>query len=1008
MQPLQRVLLGGASCAVLATMVTFAPSFAWAQDPNQEPPAAQEEPGGEVEEIVVTGSRIPRKNLTSVSPVTTLGQEEIELTGTTRIEDLVNQLPQAFANQGGSISNDATGTATVDLRNLGPTRTLVLVDGRRLPGGTPGGTSAEDIAPDLNQIPAQLVKRIEVVTGGASAVYGSDAVAGVVNFIMNDSFEGLQLDAQYDWYQHNNDNGIQGLLRDSDVPVPGDRSDGATTNLTGIMGIRSNDGRGSMQLYAGYRNVEAITQANRDFSSCALGTNDAGTAFTCAGSATSVPGFFQPVDAATSLPVGDPLTIDSATGNTFRPFDFDTDLFNFQPLNFFQRPDTRYTFGGFGSYTVNDQAEVYAQLMFMDDHTQAQVAPSGLFISQFAVPCDNPLLSADQVAAMCTATGVVDTDPLAPGNQGLAQVQIGRRNVEGGGRLDDLRHTSYRGVVGVRGDLNPDWNYDIYAQYGSVVFAENFRNDFSLSRSRRALDVVADPITGAPVCRSVLDGSDPACVPYNIFQTGGVTQAALDYLQVPGFQEGSTTQQVINASISGDLTALGVKFPWATGGVQVAFGTEYRYEAMDLKTDAAFTSGDLTGQGGPVIGVSGSFDVYDLFFEATVPIMEEQPWAQELSLDLGYRWSNYSTGINTDTYKIGPNWAPTQDFRLRASYQRAVRAPNVRELFATQAVGLFDMNSDPCAGATPTFTLAQCVNTGVTAAQYGLIADNPAGQFNALFGGTSNLGPESSDTWSAGIVFTPSFLPGLNGSIDWFDIDVDGVIGFVAPDLALRQCGLTGDAFFCDRINRGAGGSLWVDPNGFVSAVNENLGSIKTSGVDVNVNYRFDLDTIWEGGPGDVTINFVGTWLDKFEVEPVPGLGTYDCAGLYGPTCGAPLPEWRNKLWIVWNTPWNVDASLSWRYIGEVTLDGLDNNPLLNDPNAPTVDRKLDSQNYIDIAGSWDVEDNFTLRFGVNNLFDQDPPISSSVGVGSGNGNTFPQVYDALGRHFFIGLTANF
>jgi iron complex outermembrane receptor protein len=493
-------------------------------------------------------------------------------------------------------------------------------------------------------------------------------------------------------------------------------------------------------------------------------------------------------------------------------------------------------------------------------------------------------------------------------------------------------------------------------------------------------------------------------VPYNIWQLGGVTPAALAYLQTPGFQKGDTTQTIVGATIASNLGDYGIQLPTASGGIGVAFGVEYRQEALSLDTDSAFTTGDLFGQGGPTIGLDGNFNVTDLFAEIRIPLVEEVPFIYSLSLNGSYRYSQYSKPIDesTNTYGIGLDWAPIAGLKFRGSYQRAVRAPNVIELFQAQGLGLYDNNEDPCAGATPTATLAQCANTGVTAAQYGSIPDSTAGQYNALFGGNLDLTPETSDSYTVGIVFTPSFLDGFSVTVDYFDIKVDDVINSLDPTITLDQCLETGDSFFCGLITRDSLGSLWATPAAQIVATNINLSKYQTSGVDVTLDYTLPI-----GDTGSLNFNMIGTYLDSFEEENIPGLGKYDCAGLYGAGCGTPLPEWRHKFRTTWNTPWNLDLSLTWRFMDGVTFTRASDQELLQG-SFNAVDEKLDSQNYIDLAASWTLAETYTVTLGVNNITDEDPPVSAQVGAGFGNGNTFPQVYDAFGRYVFMGLTAKF
>ena len=935
------------------------------------------------DEIVVTGSRIPQQNLNSVSPVTQVNADEFLYRGVTRVEDLLNDLPQVFATNTSGDANGATGTATVDLRGLGTTRTLVLQNGRRLPAGSPGSGG---IAPDLNFIPGPLVERVDVLTGGASAAYGSDAIAGVVNFIMVDDFEGIRLDYQFSGYQHNNNNDeIQGVVGGVGFPFPdGSTFGGGAHEFTAILGANTGDGRGNVTAYASYRTVKAVLQSERDYSACAL-TGRAGS-FGCGGSSTIPTGRF------TAFGLVDPnfdFTVDQTTGD-FRAIDLDasdgaSDLYNYGPLNYFQRPDERVTAGAFAHYEINPHAEVYMEVGFMDDRTVAQIAPSGAFFVTSSLNCGNPFLSAQQFQAICGDYGLTATD--------TQTVFIGRRNVEGGPRQSDLRHTTWRGVLGVRGEINDDWSYDVYANYGENSFTNVYRNDLSITNVGRALNVV--DVGGVPTCQSVVDGSDPNCVPWNIFTPGGadVTQAALDYLVVPLFARGGTEQTNVVASVVGDLGASGFQSPMAEDGVKVAFGVEYREEYLQFEPDQGFLSGDGAGQGGPTNGAEGRLDVYEFFTEWSIPLIQGAAFADEVRLDAGYRYSDYSIDQTTHTYKFALDWAVSPDARIRASYQRAVRAPNIRELFRPSGIGLFDIDEgangffDPCAGPTPARTLEECMRTGVTAAQYGNIADSPAGQFNAIFGGNPNLAPEKSDTISAGLVLTPSAIPGFNMTIDWYSIDVQDAIGGIAPSTILEQCLDTGDASLCGLINRGVtgNGTLWLGQDN-IQATDVNLGFFKTSGIDATANYSVDT------GYGDVAFNWNATYMYQWDQQQFPGAPTEACEGIYSSSCGAPRPEVVSNLRATWSAPFGGDYSLMWRYFGGV--DGPD---------------PFGAVNYVDFAAIYPVNETATIRFGVNNLFDKEPPLTSSAGPSiRGNGNTFPGIYDALGRYLFVGATLDF
>ena len=941
--------------------------------------AAAAAPEG-MQRVEVTGSRIPSANLESTSPISVVTAKEIRMDGVRSVENLLNNLPQVFADQGGTISNGSTGTATVNLRNFGADRTLVLVNGRRLPSGSPRNTAA-----DLNQIPAPLIRRVEVLTGGAGAIYGSDAVAGVVNFIMNDSFQGVQIEANHSFYNHQqNGGGAADAANRRGYPVPDDKgADGKISDASLLMGGNFADGKGNAVVFFGYKKEDPLLQSERDYSSCSLDGFSSGNTFNCGGSGTSFPGRF--------LFGGQSFTVADANGNT-RPWVAATDQYNFGPLNYYQRPSERYTFSSFVRYDINDKARLYAEGSFHDDRTVAQIAPSGLFgldvSGANAIRWENPFLS----QAWRDTLGLTGPGDTADG-------LIFRRNVEGGGRQDDQRHTSCRGVIGVKGEIG-NWNYDVFAQMGKVLYSETYLNDFSIARSARAVDVVADA-NGNPVCRSVVNGVDPTCVPYNIWSLGGVTPEALAYLQTPGFQKGSTSQSVQGITLSTDLGEYGIKLPTSTEGVGIAIGAEHRTEKLELDTDTAYQTGDLAGQGGPTQGVSGQFSVRDFYAEARIPVLAKAPFADLLSLNASARRSDYSTGQKTNSYGLGVEWAPVEMAKLRFSYQRAVRAANVVELFTPQGLGLFGMSSDPCAGANPSATAAECARTGVTAAQYGNIEDSPAQQYNAIFGGNANLKPETSDSFTLGLVLTP--MANLSFTVDAFDMKVEDVIGGLPASTTLAQCLDSGDPTFCSLITRDRLGTLWALPSANVVATNQNLGLMSTKGVDLSANYRAKL-----GAYGGLDFNFSGTWLKEFLQEDFPGSGVYDCAGLHGTACGTPMPEWRHKLRATWSTPWRgVELAVTWRHIDSVKLDATSSNPLLATDFEP-ADETLASRNYLDLAGNWQINKMFALRAGVNNVLDKDPPITGVVAAVFGNGNTYPQVYDAFGRRVFLNLTATF
>ncbi|MEM8816093.1 MAG: TonB-dependent receptor [Pseudomonadota bacterium] len=938
---------------------------------------AQEGDLDALEEIVVTGSRIATDaNLVTSSPVTTLDADEILHRGITRVEDLVNSLPQVTPEFTSTVSNGATGTATLDLRGLGSKRTLVLTNGHRMGFGNPF-----ELAVDVNQIPTQLIDRVELLTGGASSVYGADAVAGVVNFITKRDFEGFQIDWQQSGYQHDNSNGFVRSAVDAAgfEQAPGDVTDGQTTSINLLIGVNSPDGRGNVTGYLGYREIDPILQSSRDYSSCTLDTGSSnGTA--CAGSATIPTGLFSPFDGATYFTVA---------GDQFVPWDYT--YYNYGPLNHFQRPDERTTAGLFGHYEISESFVGYAELMFMDDQSLAQIAPSGAFFVTDSINCSNAFLSAQQFATL----GCTDPSDVIPW-------YIGRRNVEGGPRFDDLRHTSNRALVGIRGDINTAWSYDVSANFSRTRYSQVYNNDLSITAIGRSLDAIVDPDDPSNiVCRSAVPDPvtgavvDAGCIPWNIFQTGGVTDAAINYLSLPLFAKADLEQDQYVAFVNVDLGEYGVALPSATDGFQGVLGYEFRDESLSFEPDTGFTSGDGAGQGGPIPGILGGLDVNELFLEVKAPLIQDKPGFQSLALDLRYRYSDYSTGIDTDTWNIGGEWRPIDSLMFRGGISRAVRAPNLRELFEPRNIGLWS-GSDPCTGATPEFTEEQCARTGVTAAQYRLVPANPAGQYNESAAGDTTLLPEESDSFTIGLVYTPTeFLPGLSLTIDYWSIEVTDAIqeGF-GSEFTIRQCGETGEARFCDKISRGPNGNLWIGQAN-VDATTVNIGFFETAGIDVSAAYATDI-----GRYGVLDFAIRSTILETFDQQPLEGFPIEDCAGVWGGSCQRARPDYKHVFNTNWATPWDLNVALTWRYVGEVDEFQQDR-------------FTASAQNYFDLSGNYVFEwagGETLFNVGISNVLDREPPVSGLFGnvEDFGNGNTLPGTWDALGRYWFAGVTHTF
>ena len=992
-----------------SSMICGAAAFGLATQADAQAAAGS----GEVAEVVVTGTRIPSPNLESVSPVQVVGAQEVTLGGRPVTADILNQLPQVSQNGQTGFSTTSNplsgpgGTATVDLRGLGQQRTLVLVDGRRLGIGDPD-TGNPNPSPDLNQIPSQLIQRVDVLTGGASATYGSDAIAGVVNFIMKRDFEGVEIDAQAGVYQHEQHNEfVQGLLPARQILNPKKHTwDGKSRDVSIIMGANFEEGRGNVTGYFTYHDQDPVVQSKRDYSACQV-VLAPGNIVRCEGSQNSNQ-WVPALGGGFNLP-GAPTTI-AVVGNTFVPWSGTATttpppFFNSNDFAYLLQQGTRYTAGFLARYEVNKHLEFYGDFGFMQDKSNVQIAPTGLFQGSGASPnggflinCNNPFMSAQQRGVIgCSAADIA-----SGANKDLL---IGRRNIEGGGRNQFYEHTNYRAVFGARGEIGGSWKYDLYGSYYYTELFNAAQNYLSIARLQNALQVVQTP-TG-PQCIS-----GGACVPYNIFQDGQVTAAALAYLDIQGTSRGSIAERIVEGTITGDLGDYGVKSPWASDGVGVAFGFHTRRDHLEYQPDAAQLSGDLSGSGGANTPIDNSLRVTEVFAEARVPLIQDKPFADDITAELGFRHSDYSTGINAETWKIGLSWAPTPDFKLRGSYNKAIRAPSILELYTPQAVtNTSQVAEDPCAaGAAAPASLAACQNTGITPAQYGVIPQCPSGQCAVLNGGNPALGPETAKTFTLGVTTRPTFIRGFTASVDYFHVDLTQIIGAIPLGVILQRCLTSGDPTFCSQIVRAQNGILFgttVGAGGYINGASTNIGAGVTSGVDLQASYALPIEAWGLEGWGGVSVNFTGSYLLKATVVPLPGDDAYDCAGLFGAQCQTLNPRWRHTLRVTWTTPWDVTASLAWRYIHSMTYEQDTNEPTIGQGTVNAFNHKLPQRSYLDLSAVWNVNDMFAVRGGINNILDQDPPLVNNRISQTGSPNSYP-TYDLLGRRLFVGVTARF
>jgi outer membrane receptor protein involved in Fe transport len=922
---------------------------------------AQEE-GADVEEITVTGSRIKKKDFVSNAPVATVGAEQIVLTGTVNTESLLNTLPQTVPGLDRTSNNPGGGFATVNLRGLGSNRTLVLINGTRVIPSTSGGTV------DINSIPNALIEDIEVLTGGASAVYGSDAVAGVVNFILKDDFEGVALNAGFETTQEG----------DADI---------WSTDLT--LGANLYDGRGNVTINFAFTDRAALFQGDRDFAFFAQfdDTDANGNPILVDGGSSGIPGT-SIFSGAFGTFAPDSFGITFNQDGSHRPFDSTSptgnDFYNYAPVNYIQLPQKRYQTTALGHFEINDRTEVYGRAFFTQSKVPQQLAATPIFQTSTATLDGNPFLPvATQQFLSDTLGDGVDTD--GDGIDDTVTAFFRRRLIEVGPRIVNNTFSSYQIMGGIRGSITDTWDYDGYVQQGNVSYFGGQLGNVNRDRFNQALlvDVAADP-TGNTCVDGSTNGSTVGCSPMNIFGEGNISEDAAAFLRTAVSFTADLDQTIIGANFTGDL---GETISLPGGAIGAAFGWEHIENKFDFSPSQDLAAGTIAGfNGSPP--VRGSFDVDSLYAEFYLPIVSGAPFADLLDLELAYRISDYTSVGNVESYKIAGSWAPVDSFRIRGGFNTAVRAPNIGELFAPLGEN-FPGSLDPCA-AEGNPTAAQvpiCEATGVPVGLTGSPAlDLAAGQVRELFGGNPLLKEEEADTYTVGFVWTPNFVDGLSLSVDYFDIEItDYVAQFgggannvlvICYDADSPFGGIGSD--FCNAVERRVDGTIE-----FVEAPLANVAEQTLKGYDIVGSYDTEL---WGG---DLRINYVATFTTESDFEAFPGADLIVCDGRFGNNCGEPLPDYSHRMTFNWARE-NYLVQLSWRQVGESTDD--------DDAKDFTIE-KIKSEAYFDAAGSYNFNDNWGVTFGIDNLLDTDPPI---LGDNQEQANTWPATYDVFGRTFFV------
>ena len=1052
-----QILRAGAAPIAVAIALVSVPAHAQStagEDPDQGVLGATtaEDPGVQTPEsqsaadntIVVTGSRITNPNLEQSTPVTVTTSDEIDLRQSNTAENLLRELPGVVPSIGSAVNNGNGGASFVDLRGLGSNRNIVLLNGSRI---TPSNFFGRV---DLNNIPLALIDRVDALTGAAVTTYGADAITGVVNFITKRNFTGLEIQASEQITE---------------------RGDGNIFRIDGTVGGDFEGGRGNAVLSLGYQKADPIYQGARDISEFQIDSFSG----TQQGSGTAVPSRFsgtRPLDPATGLPSTVPTVgnnnlrqINPATGfaeqSLFAPF-------NFNPFNIFQTPFERFNIYAQANYDVTDNITAYARGLFSKNKVSTIVAPSGSFGENVTINLNNPFLPAGLRSQFCAfnvapapgtpggppegspqttytprftpaeCTAAANATDASDPNYRTVSVTLNRRAVEVGSRVSEYQTTIFDYHAGIGGALTDTLQWDVNGSYGESENTQSLSGYVGTSKLRQGLLVNGSATN--PVCQDDSNG----CVPVDIFgDAGSISPEAAQFLSTDSTSTNKTSLVQAQATVSGDF---GYNLPFATNPIGVAVGAEYRrYTAAQSADILSQSAGELGGSGGATTVFDGAYDVYEAFGEVIAPLVEDRPFFESLTLEAGVRYSDYtidapgSPGYDTWTYKAGGSWEPGYGLKLRGNYSRAVRAPNIGELFIPLSVGLTNLGIDPCAGAAPngdTNLRAVCLAQGAPAGTIGSITNPTAGQANINAGGNVNLQPEKADTYTLGVVFQPDFFRGFNVSVDYYNILITDTIGSPSPGDLINACfgNLTAASATdpsCTVIRRnpttgGLDGSPATTPGLFAQA--DNLGRLFTDGIDVIANYRRSL-----GSDIDLSLSFIGNWTHSTKFQASPTSLNRECAGFYSINCapapavsgfaanGSVQPKYQFSQRTTLSVG-DVDLSLLWRWLDKVRYepqqfqDELDAalanpgdcpDPAGADPGGCVVDpafRSIGARSYFDLSARFRASDAFTFTFTVQNLLDKDPPlVGNTVGTTSFNsGNTYPSTYDALGRRYAV------
>lgn len=912
---------------------------------------AQEGPTAEpIEQIIVTGSRMPRADFFSVSPIVTLDRTEMELAGTTEIRRLLNDLPQVDPAVDAGTSNAFGGESFVNLRALGSNRTLVLLNGRRYPSQGNNGSV------DVNALPPAVIERVEIITGGASAVYGSDAMAGAINFVLRDDFEGLESRLQY---------GVT------------DHGDADTWQLDVAWGTPFAGGRGHVTLVGDYLRRDEVFQDARSFSRTPIISDDT------TGELVEFGTFATPAGAVAGFGL---LHTFEADG-TPRPFVEPDDRVSLAAYNPLLTAMERYSSHVFGRYELADDLSARVEMTLARSMPESKVGDQ--FLDFVTINTARPDITPDFRQLLSSFAD--------PDGDGLATVFMGRTfSPERGTGSVEYTAEFYRLLLALEGSVNDEWHWG-----ADVSFAENERdtvalNDLSISRIRQGQ--LVDPATSA--CFDTSNG----CVPVNPFGAGNLTVAAAEFIGLPGSGFTETSRETYaTVNLRGS--------PWRVpaGRVDVAFGAEYReFDFENSFPNDNLQSGDSLFFGAGINPLAGTISVGEAYAEARVPVFGDTRSDRLLSIEAGVRVSDYDTLNDTVwTWKLGGEWQVNEQWRLRAMRQRAIRAPGMSELFSGSNRRLTDtelgVRYDECSASRDPVGngLADlCIAQGIPPSEIGVYE---ASIFPTAVSVATNpdLEPEEADTFSAGVVWQ---LPRASMSVDYFDIEINEALGTADHIDLVQLCFLSRDpnSQACRSFTRAPSGDI---DTAVITTINTAV--LVSEGIDLALSADWEPESpVLFGDSASISLSILVTHYLEAASQGSALLPLLDCAGKFGGFCNlfsyqGAVPDWRATTRLTYRSG-PVSASLRWRYIGSMTNAEAERREIRGEPPGILAVPEVSAVSYIDLTGQWDVTDTFYVTIGVDNLFDKEPPL---LGSAARDANTDPTTYDVLGRRYFLRVT---